>query len=54
MLWVLNRTVSMRHLFKLMGKEINAILGTHMILIWTYEHRIGKTWSCGSQIGMEL
>ena len=35
MLWVLKRTVSLRrffehtkHIYKLMGKEINAILGT--------------------------
>ena len=44
MLWVLKRTVSMRrffehtkHMFKLMGKEINAILSAQTILIWTYE-----------------
>ena len=27
-------------MFKLMGKEINAILGTQIILIWTYDHSI--------------
>ena len=38
MLWVLKRTVSMhpKHMLKLMGKKINAILGAHTILIWTY------------------
>ena len=42
MLWVLKRTVSMssyehpNHMLKLMGKEINAILGAQTILIWTY------------------
>ena len=44
MLWVLKRTVSMRrvffehpkHMIKLMGKKINAILGAQSILIWTY------------------
>ena len=43
LLWVLKRTVSMRrffgapiHMFKVMGKEINAILGAQTILIWTY------------------
>ena len=35
MVWVLKRTVSMKHIFKLMGKEINAILGAQTILIWT-------------------
>ena len=25
-----------KHMFKLMGKEINAILGAQTILIWTY------------------
>ena len=43
-LWVLKITVSMRwffDMFKLMGKEINAILSTQSILIWTYgEHNI--------------
>ena len=37
MLWVLKRTVLMRHMFKLMGKDINAILSAQTILIWTYE-----------------
>ena len=44
MLWVLIRTVSLRqsfehpkHMFQLMGKEINTILGEQTILIWTYE-----------------
>ena len=42
MLWVLKRTVSddsfehPKHMFKLMDKEINAILGAQTILIWTY------------------
>ena len=27
-----------KHMFKLMGKEINTILGAQMILIWTYMH----------------
>ena len=39
MLWVLKRTVSFdhsKHMFKLMGKEINAILGAQTIFIWTY------------------
>ena len=43
MLWVPKRTVSMirffehpKHMFKLKGKEINAILGLQTILIWTY------------------
>ena len=43
MLWVLKRMFSMssfehpKHMFKLMGKEINAILGVRAILIWTHE-----------------
>ena len=43
MLWVLKRTVSMRqifehpkHMFKFIGKEMNAILRAQTILIWTY------------------
>ena len=43
MLWVLKRTSqwdgSFEHpkrLFKLMGKEIKAILGAQIILIWAY------------------
>ena len=43
MLWVLKRTVSMKgsfghpkHMFNLMGKEINAILCAQTILIWTH------------------
>ena len=37
MLWVLKRTVSLstQNMFKLMGKEINVILGAQTILIWT-------------------
>ena len=27
-----------KHMFKLMGKEINTILGSQTILIWTYAH----------------
>ena len=34
MLWVLNEHP--KHMFKLMGKEINAILGAQTIIIWTY------------------
>ena len=26
-----------KHMYKLMGKEINAILGSQTILIWTFE-----------------
>ena len=44
MLWVLKRTVSMKRFFgvpktnvKIVGKEINTILGAQPILIWTYE-----------------
>ena len=35
----LNETVllSTQNMFKLMGKEINAILGAQTILIWTYD-----------------
>ena len=36
----LNETVllsSQKHTFKLMGKEINTILGSQMIFIWTYD-----------------
>ena len=47
MLWVLKRTVSMRwffehpkHMFKLMSKEINTILGAQRILIWTYDSHL--------------
>ena len=40
-----------KHKFKLMGKEINAILGAQMILIWTYEFvsylLLYKTICCG-------
>ena len=43
MIWVLKRTFSMKrffqshkHMLKLMGKEINAILGVQTFLIWTY------------------
>ena len=45
MLCVLKRTASLRrffwapppqHMFKLMGKEITAILSAQTILIWTY------------------
>ena len=39
MLRVLKRTISFehpKHMFKLVGKEINAILGAQTILIWTY------------------
>ena len=28
-----------KHMFKLMGKEINAILGAQTILIWTFDIR---------------
>ena len=48
MLWVLKRTVSItvllstrKHMYKLIDKEINAILGTKNILIPTYvEYKI--------------
>ena len=46
MLWVLKRTVYRdgsfehpKHMFKLMGKEINEILGAQTIRIWTYDLR---------------
>ena len=38
MLWVLNEMVllSTQNMFKLMGKEINSILGAQTTLVWTY------------------
>ena len=39
MLWVLKRDGSFehpKHMFKLMGKEINTILGAQTIFIWTH------------------
>ena len=48
-------------MFKLMGKEINAILGAQMILIWTYEKRLSrlpvlsfftKKTCCGYSLGV--
>ena len=46
MLWVLKRTVSMhpKHRFKLIGKEINAILGAQTIHIWTYENGLAYSY----------
>ena len=34
-----------KHMFELMGKEINAILGAQTILIWTYGFVNAQNWS---------
>ena len=48
MLWVLKRTASRdssfehpKHMYELMGMELNAILGAQTILIWTYACHLG-------------
>ena len=38
MLWLLSSFEHPKHMFKLIGKKINAILGTQTILIWTYDN----------------
>ena len=48
MLWLLKRTASQcdgsfehpKHMFKLIGKVVNAILGAQTILIWIYDLNI--------------
>ena len=59
MLQVLKRTVSMRgflehpkHMLKLMGKEIYAILGAQTILIWTYVMHMTDARQIDVQIGI--
>ena len=49
MLWVLKRTAQ-KNMFNLMGKEINAILGAQIILIWTYVIVLFSCYSCGKYI----
>ena len=53
LLWVLKRTLSIsffehpKHMFKSMRKEINAIIGSQTIVIWTFEfclHIFGKSY----------
>ena len=38
------------HMFKLMGKEINAILGTQTILIWNF----GSLRPCENEKGIQI
>ena len=49
MLWVLKRTAP-KHMFNLMRKEINAILGAQIILIWTYVIVLFCCYICGKYI----